>query len=338
MADSQTPESSALAAASRPVREGLTRGEIAGGVASAVWILVMGLAALTQPAPEAGSGAIRFVLLLMAVFMPVVLAWVTVAAVRASLTMRAEGRRLQAAIDALRNSYIEERQTSGARSGYRAPAAPRPEPQVESAPETPDPEPQPGPAQQEAGPAAFSSSRRASAPPEDQPALAFAPLPEDTAPKLGTMDFLRALNFPDSEADTAGIAALKRALKDPSVRQLVQASQDVLTLLSQDGIYMDDLEPDLARPEVWRRFAKGERGRAVSVLGGVHDREALDLATQRMREDTIFRDAAHYFLRRFDQSLEGFEETASDEEMVALSDTRTGRAFMLLGRVTGIFD
>jgi hypothetical protein len=33
-----------------------------------------------------------------------------------------------------------------------------------------------------------------------------------------------------------------------------------------------------------------------------------------------------------------FEETASDEEIGALSETRTARAFMLLGRVTGTFD
>jgi hypothetical protein len=57
-----------------------------------------------------------------------------------------------------------------------------------------------------------------------------------------------------------------------------------------------------------------------------------------MREDAIFRDTAHHFLRRFDMLLVAFEPTASDEELVALSETRTARAFMLLGRVTGAFD
>ena len=32
-----------------------------------------------------------------------------------------------------------------------------------------------------------------------------------------------------------------RTARDRNASQLVQASQDVLTLLSQDGIYMDDL-------------------------------------------------------------------------------------------------
>jgi hypothetical protein len=57
-----------------------------------------------------------------------------------------------------------------------------------------------------------------------------------------------------------------------------------------------------------------------------------------MREDTIFRDAAHHFLRLFDRMLAEFEPEATDEEIAILAETRTARAFMLLGRVTGIFD
>jgi len=119
---------------------------------------------------------------------------------------------------------------------------------------------------------------------------------------------------------------------------LVQASQDILTLLSQDGIYMDDMIPDRARPEIWRRFAKGERGRVIASLGGIRDRSCLALTAGRMREDTIFRDAAHHFLRKFDQMLVGLEPGASDAELVDLAETRTARAFMLLGRVAGTFD
>jgi len=118
----------------------------------------------------------------------------------------------------------------------------------------------------------------------------------------------------------------------------VQASQDVLTLLSQDGIYMDDLRPDMARPELWRRFAAGERGRQIAALGGVRDRSSLALAAARMKRDPIFRDAAHHFLRRFDRMFAAFAEMATDAEISELSDTRTARAFMLLGRVAGTFD
>ena len=157
-------------------------------------------------------------------------------------------------------------------------------------------------------------------------------------PVLAKEDLIRALNFPDTDQDTDGFTALRRALQDRSARQLVQAAQDILTLLSQDGIYMDDLRPDRARPEIWRRFAKGERGRAMASLGGVRDRSSLALTAGRMREDTIFRDAAHHFLRRFDQMLITFETEALDEDLIALSETRSARAFMLLGRVAGTFD
>jgi len=112
----------------------------------------------------------------------------------------------------------------------------------------------------------------------------------------------------------------------------------VLTLLSQDGIYMDDLRPDLARPDVWRRFAEGERGRAVAGLGGVRDRSSLALTSGRMRQDPIFRDAAHHFLRRFDEVLTTVAPRLSDEEIAHFGSTRTARAFMLLGRVTHTFD
>ncbi len=128
------------------------------------------------------------------------------------------------------------------------------------------------------------------------------------------------------------------ALKDRKVAQLIQASQDVLTLLSQDGIYMDDLRPDMARPEIWRQFAQGTRGRAVAPLGGIRDRSSLALTSGRMKQDPIFRDAAHHFLRKFDHTIAEFEPQASDADISALSDTRTARAFLLLGRVTGTFD
>ena len=131
---------------------------------------------------------------------------------------------------------------------------------------------------------------------------------------------------------------MRKAMQDRTPAPLVQAAQDILTLPSQAGIYMDDLRPDRARPEIWRQFANGERGRPMAALGGVRDRSSLALTAGRMKQDPIFRDAAHHFLRRFDQTISAFVENASDGEIAAHSDTRTARAFMLLGRVAGTFD
>jgi hypothetical protein len=155
---------------------------------------------------------------------------------------------------------------------------------------------------------------------------------------ISVADFVRALNFPDSPDDADGFRALRRALEDRATAKLLRSAQDVLNLLAQDGIYMDDLKPDRARPELWRRFAQGERGREIASLGGIRDRSSLALTAGRMRGDTIFRDAAHHFLRQFDRTFAEFEKNASDQEIAELADTRTARAFMLLGRVTGSFD
>ncbi len=150
-------------------------------------------------------------------------------------------------------------------------------------------------------------------------------------------DLIRALHFPQDEHDTAGFETTRRALANPRLAPLIEAAQDVLSQLSQDGIYMDDLQPDRARPEIWRAFAEGTRGAAISALGGVHDRACLALTLARMRADPQFRVAAHQFLREFDRVFAQFAQNADDSQITALAQTRSARAFMLLGRVTGIF-
>jgi hypothetical protein len=172
----------------------------------------------------------------------------------------------------------------------------------------------------------------------DQTSLALGTPPDVLAEPLSTADFITAMNFPKNAEDAAGFRALRRALKDRRTSEVIQAAEDVLTLLSQDGIYMDDLTPDRARPEVWRKFGDGDRGRAVAALGGIRDRSSLALSAARMKQDPVFRDAVHHFLRRFDQAFSGFATAATDAEVAALAETRTARAFMLLGRVTGTFD
>ncbi|MBT9384841.1 hypothetical protein KM176_13305 [Pseudooceanicola sp. CBS1P-1] len=168
-----------------------------------------------------------------------------------------------------------------------------------------------------------------------------APLPLDEAPgpaPLSRDDFIRALNFPETAEDAAGFAALRRAMADRPAGLMIRAAQDVLTLLSQNDVFMDDLHSDPARPELWRRFAAGERAGQVASLGGIRDRAALATVAERMKQDPVFRDAVHHFLRRYDTMLELFCAEASDAEIRAMADTRTSRAFMLLGRVAGVFD
>ncbi|WP_172329282.1 hypothetical protein [Mangrovicoccus sp. HB161399] len=194
--------------------------------------------------------------------------------------------------------------------------------------------------QETGGPAPSFASRRdplqPGAAPGSQGSLALDTAP--TPPPLTVGDFILALNFPQDPDDTDGFRALRLALKAPQAAPLIQAAQDVLTLLSQNGLYMDDLEPDHPKPELWRRFAAGERGGAIGALGGVRDAEALANCAAALREDPVFRDAVHHFLRHFDLMLVARAGALEDAALVRLAETRTARAFMLLGRCVGMFD
>ncbi|WP_235575720.1 hypothetical protein [Roseovarius tolerans] len=321
----------------RPQADRLTVIEVIAVALSLLWLAGTGLFFLVLAPQDSVDGALQFVIVLIAVFMPVAMIWVGATAARASRVMREESTRLQAAIDAIRDAYLNQNQFLG--QTVDKTVSQKLDEIVAAQRKT------------ETTLATFSSVRTHEV--EPRPVLAPAPAPsgadDQVALPLGTpaeeiqaplsrADFITALNFPESPEDKAGFAALRRALKDRPTAQLIRAAQDILTLMSHDGIYMDDLRPDMARPEIWRRFADGERGRTVAALGGVRDRSSLALTTARMRQDAIFRDAAHHFLRLFDRMVSQFAETATDAEISELSETRTARAFMLLGRVAGTFD
>ena len=309
------------------------------GAMSLIWLGAVG--AYVWTAPE-GAGTLGLVLTLLVVFLPLALIWASVVTLRSVRALRAEAQRLQATVEAMRAAYVQSQQVA------QAVAKPSVEKKLDelaaSARHT------------ETVLASFTSRRdqtltqasadrkaalvapRPAPPEQEQPGLALGTPAEDMRPPLSVADFIKALQFPESPDDKDGFRALRLALEDRTTAKLIRAAQDVLTLLAQEGIYMDDLKPDRARSELWRRFASGERGRAIAALGGIRDRSSLALTTGRMREDTVFRDAGHHFLRCFDKTFAAFEPNATDEELAELADTRTARAFMLFGRVTGTFD
>lgn len=287
-------------------------------------------------------GPLRFLILVLAVVLPVALVWIAAIALKSARVVQEESERLQASMDAMRQIYIAQAQMAATTMG------PNVERKIDeivkgqkraedvltnfvttrNVPEEPEAT-RPLPIREAPAPAPLA---------ESQPALALA-TPEDAiGDPVSVEDMIVAMNFPETVDDVAGFAALRRALQDRSVSPMIQASQDILTLLSQDGIYMDDLSPDRARPEVWRKFTEGERGRAISGLGGIRDRSSLALTSTRMRQDSIFRDTAHHFLRTFDKTLSSVASNLSDSEIILMAETRTARAFMLLGRVAGMFD
>jgi len=345
------------------------RAEVLAVLATLLWLgAVVGIWLSGAGDPGAGegvTGAAGAGGLLIAAVVPVALIWLAVATLRGLRELRAEAAGLRAAIDALQADGWAPRGTATGPHATRphetgppdtgATAAVAGPPDAEALSRRLD---QLVDAQRRIEAALTRLTPAASPPPERKAVLARPPAPapeplrgmsepqamlalgtpdEAEHPPVTVTDFLRALNFPDTAEDRDGFAALRRALKDPRAARLIRAAQDVLTLLSEDGLYMDDLTPGRTPPELWRRFARGERGEAVAALGAIDAADSLARAAARMREDAVFRDVAHHFLRHFDRMLEAFEPGARDDDLTRLADTRSGRAFMLLGRVTGIF-
>ena len=305
---------------------------------SVIWVGAVAAYVLTGPRE---AGTLGMVLTLLVVFLPLALIWAAVTTLRSVRALRFEAARLQATVDAMRNAYVVSQQTAAA--AMRPSVEKKLDDLAASARQT-ESTLATFTSRRDSGLSVPSADRKAAmAVPrpqigEEQPGLALGTPTDDLRAPLSVADFIRALQFPESPDDKDGFRALRLALEDRNVAKLIRAAQDVLTLLSQEGIYMDDLKPDRARPELWRKFAMGERGRAIAALGGVRDRSSLALTAGRMREDPVFRDAAHHFLRTFDRTVAEFEKNATDAELADLSETRTARAFMLFGRVTGTFD
>lgn len=315
--------------------------ELSAVVLSLIWALsILGYVMLSPPGDDAQTAGL--VMTVLMVFLPLAVIWGVVITLRSVRELRAEAARLQATVEAMRTSYVQTQ-------SQLTPA------QGKSAVERKIDEIAASTRQAETVLATFSSRRDATLtvpsadrkvalskpapdPQAEQPTLALGTPAEDLRPPLTISDFVRALQFPETPDDREGFRALRVALEDRVVAKLIRAAQDVLTLLSQDGIYMDDLTPEQARPDLWRRFAAGERGRSMAGLGGIRDRSALTLTAARMKADPVFRDAAHHFLRHFDKTFTDFEPMASDADLADLGNTRTARAFMLFGRVTGVFD
>ncbi len=169
----------------------------------------------------------------------------------------------------------------------------------------------------------------------EQPDLPIAGA-DETAP---WPDLVRALDFPRDEADEAGMAALRSALRDPLAARLLQAAEDVLSILAAHGLHMEDLRPDPPDPAAWLAYAGGARGAAIDGIGAVRDAAALEAARGLLRADPVLRDAAMVFASRWGllapRAAAAFPDGAA---LAALADTRSGRAFMLLVRALGAFD
>lgn len=299
-----------------------------GAALSLLWLILLLVFWLFGGSGE-GSGGVARLVTIVGMILPLALIWLAVGLARSLADLRAEAEDLRYRLTQMRDFAS----TRGA-PPPAATAAPKQDLHDDDVP----PQPTfraPPPAAPRPAPAATPPSRPTRPADGRQTAMSFD---GPDAVSIPPQTMVQALNFPDGPDDHAAISALRMALKDPQNSRVLRAAQDVVTLLAAQDVYMDDLRPEHAPPALWLRFAEGARGSAISAIGGVYDEAALEVAAHLMRGDEIFRDTAHHFLRHYDVTLSRLIPELDDELIAALADTRSSRAFMLLGRVTGIFD
>ena len=314
---------------------------------TALWIIAIILFFWLLPAAPADGGmsVAEKLLLAFAILFPLALIWVSVFVAKTIGAMRQETAALRSALEKIGQSVANGSAGAAAsadpalktqlaeiaaltrQTGHRVSTLAK---QAERRPEKPS-----GPRKEAA---LRDKGDTPASDPTAQPALPLSSPDMAERMPISIAEFIRALDFPKPADDRDGFRILHRAMEERRLSKLLTVAQDLLSIMSQDEIYMDDLHPDLPMARVWRRFANGERGLTISALGGIRDRAALTLVKSRMKSDAEFRDKVHNFLREFDTVLRNFEQTANDSELNAMATTRTSRAFMLLGRVAGTFD
>src|SRR6056297_421364 len=98
----------------KTTKQTITGIEVIALALSAVWLLgavVFFMVLDTDGTATQPGGVLRFMMIMLAIFMPVAMIWVAATAARASKVMREESQRLQAAIDAIRQAYVAQNQT-----------------------------------------------------------------------------------------------------------------------------------------------------------------------------------------------------------------------------------
>src|SRR6056297_2574908 len=114
MADRQETPPTPLGIYDKSQKERVTGIEITALVLSLLWLGLVAVLFLffdTGNLFDEAGGPVWFILVMLAVFMPVAMIWVAATAARSSRVMREESQRLQGAIDAIRHSYIVQNQS-----------------------------------------------------------------------------------------------------------------------------------------------------------------------------------------------------------------------------------
>lgn len=177
-----------------------------------------------------------------------------------------------------------------------------------------------------------------------EPAAAMADLPPATdKPAKGDFDFMggaldwskfvRAANFPESEDDTETLDALYDVLTDPEAAALLQSAEDTLATLADLDLYMEDFVPEMSPVTAWRAHLEGKTSSGLTGIDSPIEQSRIDA---KLASDSGFRKLTGRFVERYLTVLRRlFKEAGDDRLVLDLADSRTGRAYLLLGKPLG---
>lgn len=300
------------------------RAVIIGAAASLAWLLLTALFWLLGPdAPAQGSGLMRLASV-VSVIMPLALIWLAVGLARTIDNLRQEANDLRVQMVHMQGSDASADDSTLPEAHFRQGPAPVSAPLARQSTKTAGNPP--------AKPKAHAPLPKARDP---RPSAARADAPASVPVELE--DLVLAANFPNGPDDHETIDALRAALRDHDAARVLRAGQDMITLLAGASIYMDHLQPEVPDLSLWRRFAAGERGAHMSQIGTIADDEVVQTVVDLLKSDVIFQDAAHHFLRYFDLAVTRWAPSMSDAQLDQFADSRSARAFLLLGQAKGIF-
>ena len=145
--------------------------------------------------------------------------------------------------------------------------------------------------------------------------------------------FTRAANFPESEEDIETLDALYDVLTDPEAASLLQCAEDTLASLADIDLYMEDFTPRLVPVVAWKSHLDGSGGDAIDGINAPVEQSRI---RAKLGTDKGFEHLCAKFMDRYeDMGRRLMQETDDQKLIVDLSNTRTGRAYLMISAAAG---
>jgi len=145
--------------------------------------------------------------------------------------------------------------------------------------------------------------------------------------------FTRAANFPESEEDIETLDALYDVLTDPEAASLLQCAEDTLASLADIDLYMEDFTPSLVSVSAWQGHLDGSGSGAIDGIKASVEQSRI---RAKLGSDKGFEHLSTKFMDRYEDMCRRLMNEAEDQRLIVdLSNTRTGRAYLMIAEPAG---